>query len=229
MPKIGTIGILAGMGPRSTAPFLNQVLDECQKQYGAKNDMDFPHIIIYSLPTPFYVDKPIDHEEMKKVVCEGLKKLEAAGVDFIAIPCNTVHKYFEDIKKSVHIPVLNIVDETIKSINLKSQKITLLATRATMQAELYQTQIQKKAWKYEEKEVWQKKVDALIKKVKAGKTKQAIAEWKILIRELEKAKINTIIIACTDLSLFAKETKKMRVVDSSSCLAKAVIEKYRET
>ena len=207
MPKIGTIGILAGMGPRSTAPFLNQVLDECQKQYGAKNDMDFPHIIIYSLPTPFYVDKPIDHEEMKKVVCEGLKKLEAAGVDFIAIPCNTVHKYFEDIKKSVHIPVLNIVDETIKSINLKSQKITLLATRATMQAELYQTQIQKKAWKYEEKEVWQKKVDALIKKVKAGKTKEAIAKWRVLIQELKKAKVDTIIIACTDLSTFAKETK----------------------
>ena len=229
MPKIGTIGILAGMGPRSTAPFLNQVLDECQKQYGAKNDMDFPHIIIYSLPTPFYMDKPIDHEEMKKVVCEGLKRLEAAGVDFIAIPCNTVHKYFEDMKKSVHVPVLNIVDETMKCINPKSQKIILVATRATMQAELYQTQIQKKAWKYEEREVWQKKVDALIKEVKAGKNKKAIAKWKVLIKELQKAKVNTIIIACTDLSTFAKKTKKVRVVDSSSCLAKAVIEKYRET
>ena len=229
MAKIGTIGILAGMGPRSTAPFLNQVLDECQRQYNAKNDMDFPHIIIYSLPTPFYVDKPIDHEEMKKVVCEGLKRLEAAGVDFIAIPCNTVHKYFEDIKKSVHIPVLNIVDETMKHINPKSQKITLLATRATMQTGLYQIQIQKREWKYEEKKEWQKKVDALIKKVKAGKTKEAISRWKSLIKELQKAKVNTIIIACTDLSAFAKETKKMRVVDSSSCLAKAVIEKYRET
>lgn len=40
-----TIGVLAGMGPRSTAPFLNMILDECQKQYGAKYDDEFPPLI----------------------------------------------------------------------------------------------------------------------------------------------------------------------------------------
>jgi len=39
-----SIGILAGMGPRSTAPFLELVLDQCQIQYGAKYDIDYPHI-----------------------------------------------------------------------------------------------------------------------------------------------------------------------------------------
>jgi len=29
------IGILAGMGPRSTAPFVDMLVDECQRQYGA--------------------------------------------------------------------------------------------------------------------------------------------------------------------------------------------------
>ncbi|TCO68302.1 hypothetical protein [Marinisporobacter balticus] len=38
------IGILAGMGPRSTAPFLDLVIDECQLQYGAKYDEEFPHM-----------------------------------------------------------------------------------------------------------------------------------------------------------------------------------------
>lgn len=32
------IGILAGMGPRSTAPFIDLVVNECQLQYGAKYD-----------------------------------------------------------------------------------------------------------------------------------------------------------------------------------------------
>ena len=60
------IGILAGMGPKSTGPFVDTVVAECQTIYGAKHDMDFPHMMIYSCPTPFYMDRPIDHEAMKK-------------------------------------------------------------------------------------------------------------------------------------------------------------------
>jgi len=80
------IGVLAGMGPRSTAPFVDLLIDECQNQYGAKFDIDFPHMLIYSLPTPFYVDREIDHGEMKTAVTDGMKKLEKAGADFISIP-----------------------------------------------------------------------------------------------------------------------------------------------
>jgi aspartate racemase len=58
-----TIGILAGMGPRSTAPFIDLIITQCRIQYGAKLDEEFPHMMIYSLPTPFYVDRPIDHDE----------------------------------------------------------------------------------------------------------------------------------------------------------------------
>jgi aspartate racemase len=62
MKRRKRIGILAGMGPRSTAPFLELVYDECQMQYGAKNDIDFPEIVVFSWPTPFYVDKDINDE-----------------------------------------------------------------------------------------------------------------------------------------------------------------------
>jgi len=30
------IGILAGMGPKSTGPFVDKVVEQCQKIYGAK-------------------------------------------------------------------------------------------------------------------------------------------------------------------------------------------------
>ena len=45
------IGILAGMGPRSTAPFVDMLVDACQRQYGARYDIDFPPMLIYALPT----------------------------------------------------------------------------------------------------------------------------------------------------------------------------------
>ena len=69
------IGILAGM-VKSTGPFVDTVVAECQTIYGAKHDMDFPHMMIYSCPTPFYMDRPIDHEAMKKAIIEGAQKLE---------------------------------------------------------------------------------------------------------------------------------------------------------
>ena len=36
------IGILARMGPKSTAPFVDKVVHLCQQIYDAKNDIDFP-------------------------------------------------------------------------------------------------------------------------------------------------------------------------------------------
>jgi len=32
-----TIGILAGMGPHSTAPFIDLIITQCQIQYGVKH------------------------------------------------------------------------------------------------------------------------------------------------------------------------------------------------
>ena len=90
------IGILAGMGPKSTGPFVDTVVAECQTIYGAKHDIDFPHMMIYSCPTPFYMDRPIDHAAMKKAIIEGAQKLESTGVDFIAMPCNTAHLYLRN-------------------------------------------------------------------------------------------------------------------------------------
>lgn len=110
------IGILAGMGPKSTGPFVDTVVAGCQTIYKAKHDMDFPHMMIYSCPTPFYMDRPIDHEAMKKAIIEGAQKLESTGVEFIAMPCNTAHLYFEELQRSLSVPILNIVDETLQAI-----------------------------------------------------------------------------------------------------------------
>lgn len=42
------------MGPRSTIPFVDMVVDECALlQYGAVYDMDFPAMLIYSLPVTY--------------------------------------------------------------------------------------------------------------------------------------------------------------------------------
>lgn len=223
-----TIGILAGMGPRSTAPFLELVVDECQKQYGAKNDIDFPKMMIYSLPTPFYVDKPINHKAMKETIIEGLQKLEKAGADFIAMPCNFAHIYFEELEKSINIPLLNIVDETVKKLPKSSERITLFATSFTYEFGIYQKGIKKYGHEFVLKNEWQVALNNLIKNIKANKDDpQNIEVLRDLINEVHKEDIQNIIIGCTDLNpVLKKILPEVNIIDSSKCLAEAVVRKY---
>ncbi|AAU15770.1 amino acid racemase [Bacillus cereus] len=217
------IGILAGMGPKSTGPFVDTVVAECQTIYGAKHDMDFPHMMIYSCPTPFYMDRPIDHEAMKKAIIEGAQKLESTGASFIAMPCNTAHLYFEELQRSLSIPILNIVDETLKAIPETAKKVALLATEATVQSGIYQDGIAKRNIEYIHYEQWQESINQIITYIKSGEVEEARELWSALVLQL-KDEVDTVIIACTDLNVVANED----FVDSSQCLAKAVVRMYVE-
>ncbi|MBK5348877.1 amino acid racemase [Bacillus sp. TH44] len=215
------IGILAGMGPKSTGPFVDTVVAECQTIYGAKHDIDFPHMMIYSCPTPFYMDRPIDHAAMKKAIIEGAQKLESTGVDFIAMPCNTAHLYFEELKRSITIPILNIVDETLKAIPENTKRVALLATEATIQAGIYQDGIAKRNIEYIHHEKWQTMINQIITCIKSGEVEEARKLWSVLVLQL-KDEVDTAIIACSDLNVVVSED----FVDSAQCLAKAVVRIY---
>ncbi|PFB56556.1 amino-acid racemase [Bacillus anthracis] len=217
------IGILAGMGPKSTGPFIDTVVAECQTIYGAKHDMDFPYMMIYSCPTPFYMDRPIDHEAMKKAIIEGAQKLESTGASFIAMPCNTAHLYFEELQDSLSIPILNIVDETLQAIPETAKRVALLATEATVQAGIYQDGIVKRNIEYIHHEKWQDMINQIITYIKSGKVEEARELWNALVLQLRE-EVDTAIIACTDLNVVASED----FVDSSQCLAKAVVWMYVE-
>lgn len=224
------IGILAGMGPRSTAPFIDLVIDECQIQYGAKHDEEFPPIMIYSLPTPFYVERPINHELMKKTIIEGLRKLESAGVSFIAMPCNSAHIYFKELKESINIPLINIIEETLKKLPKASQKVTLFSTSSTFEANVYQRGMEYCEHEFIFKDEWQRKINNLIQNIKANKEDMKnIDMWNELIEDVKKEFVENIIIACTDLNVVLRKSHSpINIVDSSQCLAEAVVSKYLE-
>lgn len=220
------IGILAGMGPKSTGPFIDNVVKQCQEIYGAKDDMDFPHIMIYSCPTPFYIDKDINHEKMERAIIGGAQKLESTGVDFIAMPCNTAHLYFDQLQASISIPVLNIVDETIKEIPARVQKLALLATDATVQSGIYQEGFVKRGIEYIQNDNWQTIINQMIHKIKIGQINEASNLWNTLCLELT-ATVDAVVIACTDLNVVIETSQHhFHIVDSSTYLAKAVVNKY---
>ncbi|MTI57903.1 aspartate/glutamate racemase family protein [Geosporobacter ferrireducens] len=223
------IGILAGMGPRSTSPFLELVLDQCQVQYNAKHDMDYPHIMIYSLPTPFYIDREIDHSRMKDTIIEGLRKLESTGVRIIAMPCNSAHVYYKELKKAISIPLLDIIEETVKCLPNTKQRITVFATETTIKSGLYQKGIISAGHEFIFLEAWQPKINSIITSIKMKKDRDSInSSWKELINEVKGKCVDGIVIACTDLSILSSLNQGLNMYDSSEALAKSLVERYIE-
>ncbi|GGE66150.1 aspartate/glutamate racemase family protein [Priestia taiwanensis] len=218
------IGILAGMGPMSTGPFIDKVMMQCQQLYGAMEDMDFPEVMIYSCPTPYYTNKPINHNDMEKAIIAGAKRLEKTGVDFIAMPCNTGHLYIHNIKQQLTIPILHIVEETMKAIPKEAKKVAVLATQTTVDSCLYDEYLQEV--EHIQKNEWQVAINELLAMIKAGKIVEATRVWNSLYKEL-KATVDVCIVACTDLNVVIDvEAEKDFFVDSSTCLAQATVREY---
>ncbi len=221
------IGILAGMGPRSTSYFLDLVIEQCSEIYGAKYDIDFPLMDIISLPTPFYLDREINHKLMISQLNTGIAMLENNGCQLIAIPCNIAHVYFNEIEHQPKTRILNIVDETIKMINPNINRVTLLATVPTIVSNIYQSKLEEKNIAIFYNDNLQKKVTSLINEFKLNKESEyALNILNDIDKLLKKEEITTIIVACTDLAFISKYLNDYNVIDSSKILAYRFIKEY---
>lgn len=222
-----TIGILAGMGPRSTAPFIDLVITECQLQYGAKDDIDFPKMMIHSVPTPFYADRPTDHVAMENAIRTGLQDLERTGVTSIAIACNTAHVYYPQLAKSINLPLLNMVELSLDTLHNSTKKVALIAARPTVESEIYQMSLRKRGYEFIDLD-WQSDVDNLIKSTRTTNNPSFFKNcWNELTTMADKADVDTIIIACMDLSAIINHIEsKLSILDTGRCLAHKLVKDW---
>ncbi len=223
-----TIGLLAGMGVRSTSPFVDLLIEECQRQYGARYESDYPRMIIFSWPTPFFPDRQIDHDAMREAILEGLRWLDRTGVDFIAIPCNTAHIYFDDLAAAVQVPLLNMVDEAVASIPAEAGNIALLSTRATRDSGIYQNALVQRGFTVVASDEVQHEIDRLLTEIRAvSDLTEQRAGWRTLLSNLSSAGIEAGLVACTDLNVLHDVAPPLRLMDGTHVLASRVIEKWR--
>jgi aspartate racemase len=229
MMQTKTIGILAGMGPRSTAPFIDLVVGECQRQYGATYDDEFPPMMIYALPTPFYVDRPIEHAALRAAIVAGLRRLAGTGVALIAMPCNTAHIYFDELAATIDVPLLNMVDLALRALPDDTGRVALLATRPTTAARVYQDALERAGRAVYLNETLQAQVDRLIQTIKTAPDRQAAIElWRDLLAALAANGLDTALLACTDLNaVSAAVSAPLELVDATACLAAATVRAWR--
>ena len=224
MSRYKTIGILGGMGPEATADLYLRIIRLFQKEYAAVYDSDFPEIIILNLPIPDVVENSNEQAEVKEMLVKGLRKLEKAGADFVAIPCNTVTYYIKEMQSAVSIPIINILQETANAI-MKSgiRKVGLLGTETTIKSKIYDNVLKDfqilTLGKPEQIETTK-----IIMNILAGK--KNLEDKKKLLDFVQKLKYmgaEKVILGCTELPLLIKENDE--VFDTLEILAKSVIKR----
>jgi aspartate racemase len=158
------------MGPAAAADFYARIV----AGHGALRDQDHPPCILYGATqvpdrTAFLLGEGPDPTPE---LVAAARLIEAAGADFIAMPCNSAHAFLAPMREAVTIPIVDMISlaaAAVARVVPQSAGIGVLATSGTVEAGLYSQPLRDHGREpmYPEAVV-QDEVMAAIKEVKAG-------------------------------------------------------------
>lgn len=216
------IGILGGMGPEATADLYMKIIRICQAKYGAKYDMDFPQIIINSIPIPDVIETSRIDDVLPFLV-SGVELLENAGADFIIIACNTVQYFISKLRDCIKIPVISIPEEVSKILAKNNvKKAGILATDTTMKLRVYENDMEKFGIELvKPNPEYQNKITEIIMRILQGNKLEKDREILMgIVNDLSSQGCEAVIIGCTDLPLIInKDDYKVLLIDTTEVLA----------
>ncbi|MEY2671668.1 MAG: hypothetical protein RL687_85 [Candidatus Parcubacteria bacterium] len=227
------IGILGGAGPAATADFFNDVVRISQINYNAEQDTEFPEVILYNMPMEGFNETGFaDPELVKEQLISGVQKIESWGADFIVLPCNTVHHFTKEMRESINIPIISIVESTVEKIKeLGLSKIGILSSRSTKDLGLYKSALEKEDLVvFEVNEDEQLILDNIILKVMSGSQgeKEKI-DMNRMIKRMTDLGAQCAILGCTELPLAINQSDSdVKLLNTIKILAeKSVDEAYK--
>jgi aspartate racemase len=224
-----TVGVLGGFGPETTADFYVSLVRKNREL----NRRAHPNLLIHNAPVPFKAERDVvknarNLNNYLPLLINGIRTLQDK-VDFIVIPCNTVHVFIEKLRRESKVPVISIIEETIKVVESRQiKKIGLLATSQTIKTRLFDGKLQKSGVELlKPDEPDQKRVSALIHVILKGcKTDKMKSEFSTIIKKLQADGAEAIILGCTDLQLLLEQKDfSIELIDTLDVLADATIER----
>lgn len=223
-----TVGIIGGLGPETTSEFYLDLVFSCAK----KDKTARPAIVIASVPLPYQIEEDLilKSEGMERYIpylTAEAQRLEKAGADFIVMPCNSLHVFIEQIRKSVSVPVLSIVEETVKFLKKENMnKVGIVSTSATIKNKLYENAFAENGIEYVvPNELQQARMGKFILNLVVGQQKNRDREELIsIINDFENKGLDCVILACTDLQLLIPSHQNLKIFDTMKIFSDATVE-----
>lgn len=199
------LGVIGGMGPEATSYYYENVIAHTK---AAKDQEHIDMVILSHASIPDRTEAIIsgDSAHLVNLLTDDARTLENLGVGNIAITCNTSHYYYEQIQKSVSIPVINMIHESVayavKTLD-NVKKIGIMATDGTINSRIYHKECKKfGVTPVKPSPERQKDVMSLIyDDIKSGKTGDR-EKFDRVMSEFMRKGCDAVILACTELSVF---------------------------
>lgn len=183
-------------------------------------------MLIHNLPSPDNVEAGVD-DELKSYLIRSAQLLEKAGMELLAIPCNSAHIHIDAVIHSVNIPVMNIVEETaLVASEKKLNSVLLLSTESTRNSGLYTAQLKRHSISTitlndcDQKKITQNIMDVCDNKVTADTRKST----QDIIKGYPEAQ--GVILGCTEIPLILSQSDSdIESFDTAEILAQATFER----
>ncbi|MGE3986483.1 aspartate/glutamate racemase family protein [Pseudorhodoplanes sp.] len=217
------LGILGGMGPLATVDFLRKLVAATP----AVSDQDHMPTITYS--ASYIPDRtasiqghgPSPLPEM----LSGLDILARSGASCIAIPCNTAHFWYDQLKQCSLVPIFHIAEAACERAGQQVRpgaNIGVLATAGAVQSRVYQQSIEARGFKCLEPEPddLNTLIMPAIYQVKAGNVAAAVPLLDKARDRLVARGADRIILGCTEIPIALPVTAAPGLlIDATEALA----------
>jgi aspartate racemase len=228
-----TIGILGGMGPEATLDLFGKIIAGTP----AIRDQDHLRVVIDSNPkVPDRTAAILGRGESPvPIMTAGIRALQAAGADFVVIPCVSAHAFIDELQGSGP-PLLSMFDAVADHIRERHpavRTVGLLGTTGTLRAGRFAAILNRAGLRVLEPEAAdQEQVMAAIYAIKGMSRPRAdiAADVRAVADRLSSRGAEGVITGCTELPLVLRPGDlSVPVFDSLTILARAAITRAGRT
>lgn len=217
-----TLGVLGGMGPAATLDFLVKL----HAATPATRDEEHLRVITDSDPRVPGRNAALsgDGPSPGPALAAMARRLEVAGAEVLAMPCNAAHGWADEIAAAVDVPFVNMIEAAADAVAATGAKtVGLLAAAATLQSGLYHRALGARGVT-----VLAAPGDAimpLIMAVKSGNTGPDVrAGMAALAADLAAQGAEVVLMACTEVPLVLSQADvAVPVIDATAALVGAVL------
>jgi len=226
---VASVGIVGGLGPESTIDYYRRILEAWERLEPGTS----PSIVIDSLDAQraLYLVQE-DRQGLIEYLLGSLRRLERAGVDFIAMTANTPHIVFDELAAQSSVPLVSIVETCADEVRRRGlTRVLLLGTRFTMEGGFFPAVFSRyglrvispdgtdRAWIHE------RYVGQLLKGEFRDDTRQELVA--IITRLRDEEQVSGIILGGTELPLLLKESviAGLPVLDTTALHVAAIVER----
>jgi aspartate racemase len=218
-------GVLGGMGPDATVDFMAKVIALTR---GEKDQDNIQMLVDHNPTVPNRQDAILGQgEDPGPALAAMACRLEAAGADFLVMPCNTAHVFEQAIIEAVGIPLVSIIDETINAVPGDCSAVGLLATDGCLKAGVYQRGLE--AMQLTAIEPTADEMRELMQAIYAIKAGNADKSTGVKIRSLAEALVargaGAVIAGCTEIPLALEQSMlEVPLLSSTDILAQKTVQ-----